>query len=519
MKYIKDLIIPDNDSENYTKRSKKDLFNQLFIAKDKLHDVLDSNRYFLIGEKGTGKTAYAVYLSNNDYKNTFSTLKYIRETEYTKFIEMKNSKNLQLSDYESVWKVLLLLLVSQEISNVARNSLLKKVQNLFAYQELKRIINEFTNHAFTPELINAMKLIDNDEFVAKFKNSSAEVGASNSQTIEQQHKYFNLSLLKLEEEFKKAIKNIKLGKNYIVFIDGIDIRPSSISQQDYIECLKGLTNAIWNLNQDYFGNLKDTRGNAIKIMLLIRPDIYMKMDLQNQGTKIYNNSVVLSWLTTYKTYRKSNLFLLANTVLSYNQHGKQKAERYYFDYYFPYTIRGKNSSYNDSAFIDFLRYSFYRARDIITILGLLKDSADNTQKTFIKEDFNNILFDFSQYLLMEIRDYFKFYYEEKDFNFLRNFLLLFHEEVRFDMQTFNNKYRTYIDKKDLPSYAQTAENFLQFLFELNIIGYINIHDDGSERYHWCFRERSMSNPVPQINLHAEVYYIHHGLHASLRIRR
>jgi len=516
MQSIQNLIIPDNDSENYTQRSKKTFFNKMFIAKDKLTDVLDPSRYFLIGEKGTGKTAYAVYLSNNDYKNTFSTLKYIRETEYTKFIEMKNSKNLQLSDYESVWKVLLLLLVSQEIHNVTRNSLLKRVQNLMAYYELKKIIDDFTSNAFTPELINAMKLIDNDEFIAKFQNSNVEVGETSSQSKEQHHNYFNLSLLNLENKFKKAIQNIKIGKNYIVFIDGIDIRPSSISQQDYIECLKGLTNAIWNLNQDYFGSLKDTKGNSIKIMLLIRPDIYMKMDLQNQGTKIFNNSVVLSWLTSYQKYRDSNLFLLADKVLSYQQ-SEEKEDGSYFDYYFPYKIRGQHGVYQDSAFIDFLRYSFYRARDIITILSLLKNKTINTQ-TFTKDDFNSILIDFSQYLLMEIRDYFKFYYEEDDFNFLRNFLLLFHENVRFNLETFKLKYEEYVIGKDIPSCAQSAEGFLQFLFELNIVGYVNLHDDGSERYHWSFRERSMSNPVPQINLHAEEYNIHHGLHAALGIK-
>jgi len=32
----------------------------MFIAKDKLTDVLDLNRYFLIGEKGTGKIAYTI---------------------------------------------------------------------------------------------------------------------------------------------------------------------------------------------------------------------------------------------------------------------------------------------------------------------------------------------------------------------------------------------------------------------------------------------------------------------------
>ncbi|MGB3614491.1 MAG: hypothetical protein WBA10_11930, partial [Elainellaceae cyanobacterium] len=72
--------------------------------------------HFLIGEKGTGKTAYAVFLTNNSYKNTISNLAYIRETEYRKFVYLKRNRQLDLTDYVSIWKVILLLLVSKHIS-------------------------------------------------------------------------------------------------------------------------------------------------------------------------------------------------------------------------------------------------------------------------------------------------------------------------------------------------------------------------------------------------------------------
>ncbi len=44
---------------------------------------------FLLGEKGTGKTAYATFLSNSEYKNNKSILKYINGTDYEKFYELK----------------------------------------------------------------------------------------------------------------------------------------------------------------------------------------------------------------------------------------------------------------------------------------------------------------------------------------------------------------------------------------------------------------------------------------------
>lgn len=526
-KKIVELVIPENDAENFRRSENRQLFNHLFVAKEYLEQIINPGKYFLIGEKGTGKTAYAVYLANNNYKETFSTIKYIRETEYAKFIEMKKSKNLQLSDYEAVWKVLLLLLVSQEVHNVCRTNLWQKIKNLTAYQEIKKLIDEFTGKAFTPELLTAMNLIDDNEFVLKLKAMSIVDAEQKMKTTSQlSSQSFSLSLLEIESKFKKAISQIKLGKNYILFIDGIDIRPTSISQEDYVECLKGLTNAIWNLNQDFFACVKDRAGFNIKIVLLIRPDIFMAMDLQNQSTKIHNNSVVLSWLTTYQDYRNSKLFQLADKILTFNNDVKEEEISIgkYFDDYFPYKVPSKRAiNEDDPSFVGFLRFSFYRARDIVTLLDLMKKNVTDPHQTeFKKQNFDNIQAAFSHYLWMEIRDYFKFYYKDDDFDFLRNFLVLFNENVRFKYEYFEEKYNYHIGLNPTtlpPQYAKTVQALLQFLYELNIIGYVEYNAMELPRVHWCFRERYMSNPTPNVKLDAQEYRIHHGLHAALKIEQ
>src|SRR3972149_6828848 len=101
MKPIRELNLGFGDAENYRRRENKDLFNTIFVKNDFLDKLLDSSSYFLIGEKGTGKTAYSVFLNNNEYKETVSHLKYLRETDYQKFVTLKTEKHLQLSDYAS----------------------------------------------------------------------------------------------------------------------------------------------------------------------------------------------------------------------------------------------------------------------------------------------------------------------------------------------------------------------------------------------------------------------------------
>ena len=80
-----------------------------------MDELCEPNVTFLIGEKGTGKTAYSVFLSNNNYNNILATTRYVRETEYQKFIALKREKHLALSDFSSIWKVIIYLLMAKQI--------------------------------------------------------------------------------------------------------------------------------------------------------------------------------------------------------------------------------------------------------------------------------------------------------------------------------------------------------------------------------------------------------------------
>ena len=84
MKTVSELSFGFRDAESYKNKENKEFFNEVFLRTHALDELCDQNRYFLVGEKGTGKTAYAVYLTNNHYKNNFSSIRYIRETRVSK---------------------------------------------------------------------------------------------------------------------------------------------------------------------------------------------------------------------------------------------------------------------------------------------------------------------------------------------------------------------------------------------------------------------------------------------------
>ena len=332
----------------------------------------------------------------------------------------------------------------------------------------------------------------------------------------------------IEQKFKEAFSNIKLKNNHILFIDGIDIRPDSVPFNDYLDCIKGLANAIWSLNNDFFPTIKDSKGRA-RIVMLVRPDIFESLGLQNLNTKIRSNSVLLDWVTEYKNYKNSKLFLLIDNLLKSQQDDKKIKNSVAWQEYFPYdsrntqNIRGiEEGEY--TSFIEFLRYSYYRPRDIITMLEFLQKNVEEGRKKFRKEDFDNRTFlnNYSYYVLGEIKDQLLFYYQLEEYETFLKFFEFLNGKVAFDYSEYLrifDKYIKYIDStsKTKPKFTTSANEFLQFLYDLNIICYVEYSKDKQEKFFsWCFKEKNYSNLSPKVKEERE-YQIFYSLTKALHL--
>jgi hypothetical protein len=54
----------------------------------------------------------------------------------------------------------------------------------------------------------------------------------------------------------------------------------------------------------------------------------------------------------------------------------------------------------------------------------------------------------------------------------------------------------------------TANDFLQFLYELNVICYVEDVEDHKSFIHWCFRDKTYSNFSPKVKegVRYEIFY-------------
>ena len=526
MKKIKDLNLGYSDAINYTQRGNKQVLSDIFVKNDYLDKLLNNNVYYLIGEKGTGKTAYAAYLSNTEYKNTKSVLKFIQSTDYTTFHELKKRQMIDVSGYTDIWKTILLLLISKSITDSEITSSIFNKSNL---SNLLKAIDQYYNSAFSPEIVHALKIVDRSDLAAKLVCSYAEVGGEKSSTIEFDEQRLQMNLYYICNKFSDCLGTLKLNKNVTLFIDGIDIRPSQIPYEEYLDCIKGLVHASWSLNTELFPNVRDSRGQ-LRIVLLLRPDIFNSLSLQNATNKLADNSVYLEWRTTYTEYPTSYLYRIGCKLVSHSQEIKtDKDELAVWERYFDWQIPSSSPERRDydTAFMEFLRISLSRPRDIQRILNILQnimiernlgDKESFDLKTYRSDRFQN---EYSEYFLSSLKDQLSFYYSEEDYRHFRKFFEYF-DDANFEFEDYEIAYNNFVEyimnnAKDIPPFVDDPKEFMQLLYDCNVIAAIEV--DGGY-YHFSYREKSPSNIAPEVPYGKEyVYRFHYGMYKKTKLGR
>lgn len=289
--------------------------------------------------------------------------------------------------------------------------------------------------------------------------------------------------------------------------------------------MKGLGNAIWSLNNDFFPSIRDSKGR-FRSVLLLRPDIFNSIGLQNLTNKVRDNSVYLDWRTTYPSYRTSSIFELSDKLLSVQQDQAFEIGQAW-DYYFPWKSYSTSPAReHDDSFIKFLRLSYSRPRDIISIMQILQDEFIKAHKDrsgiFSENDLNNKDFQnkFSEYLMGGIKDQLSFYYNDQDYDMFLRFFNFLDGRYQFNYEEYIEVYNQFTDfildhHDNIPEFVESPDKFIQFLYDTNIICYIE-DTDTEPLFRWCYRERNPSDISPKVKLNQR-YNIHYGLHKALNV--
>ena len=275
------------------------------------------------------------------------------------------------------------------------------------------------------------------------------------------------------------------------------------------------------------------------VVLLVRPDTFLRTALHNLNTKLRDNSVFLTLITTYKEYRTSLLFKVADRLLSAQQLPPTTKLGEAWDHYFTFfaeteIISDAAKEVETSSFLSFLRFSYYRPRDITSMIGTIQDiirTKKGRADYVTGDDFNNPSFrdSHSEYLLGEIRDQLLFYYSQDEYDLFLQFFSHLKGKRKFSYDEFVDAFNEFMVEcsaanKVLPQFFDSGNTFLQFLYEQNVICYKEREPGeqgaaASEPFiRWCFRERSLSNMAPKVRVGVD-YEIFYGLSKALNVGR
>lgn len=516
--HISELRDPFNDAVNYKSRQEKDFFNRIFVRTDDLTDCLKPSIYYLIGEKGSGKTAYATYLESNDVQGAKCKLSTMTETQYKRFIALKKRGKLEYSDFANIWRPMLLNMVAQALVQKSKGYLASFTGK---FDVIEAEIETFNKDALNPEVEVAFEMVSEQADVMEVGNGNVgKISTSDKATSTDKSELIKHHLLEKEIRLKQALADLSIANNHILFVDGIDYRPEGISYLDYLNCVKGLGEAVWQLNAEFFNGIRDSKGR-IKIVLLVRPDVFHALNLYNSNSRVRDNAVLLDWTTTEVGMLDSRLYEAAGKYFSSHQSfpiGDVQAANQYF-----------SANESDTIFRRLLRASFQKPRDLLTFIKIARNvsakrlgrgSEDRFRSDIVKNsDFTK---EYAGYLLGEVLDYAAFYMSQDDFFLFIKFFQYLDGKAEFNYVDFKiafGKFKNWINGETVKAteYLRDPEALLQFFYDVNIIGYSEVLGTSHAQFiHFSYRERTLTNIAPKIKT-AGLLLINPGISKALDI--
>ena len=218
---------------------------------------------------------------------------------------------------------------------------------------------------------------------------------------------------------------------------------------------------------------------------------------------------------------------MANKLLLHSQIGKEATE--IWEQYFDWKLKSSNPEMrkSDTAFMEFLKISLSRPRDIQRILSLVQEimlerDLGDLEKfdydTYNSDRFQNM---YSEYFLSSLKDQLSFYYSEEDYKHFKKFFDFFNGP-QFTFEEYQVAYNKYVDyilgnAKEIPKFVEDPKMFLQLLYDSNVI--TAIEKDG-RYFHFSYREKSPSNIAPEVPYAKGIEYrFHYGLYKKTKMGR
>lgn len=386
---IEDLNFGNVEGKNEFNNDKiEDLYLDIFDA----NKVLKEKKYYIYGNKGTGKTSLLRYLEYKVSKDKTKTLiilfKDIKKniSIYSKFKKLIQESLDHDMATQAFWQWLLLSIIVQENEiEVEANKLIFNSKDKF----FKKISNLFM--AITQGLKGKYK---QDNFELEMDISKIKFDGD-SDSLEEAGDNI---------DYLTNIVNMNLKDDYYIFIDELETSSITSTHREDSILIKNLINSISFLN-----NIHNKLNIIVAVRTEILDNIYTIGDEINK--LLESEGVEVKWIYDNYNIRHPLIEMIIKkmklSMIEYSPKNEQEirmeTNNNIFTRWFPEQLLSElNSRKGDNAKI-LLHNTWLKPRDLVRFMNIMREKAKKNH-TFKRKNYDDAVKEYSQKAWVEIKE-------------------------------------------------------------------------------------------------------------------
>ncbi len=468
-----------------------------FLDRDYTNKILNKTKYFVIGRKGTGKSALYTWINNRSLEkgHLCSNVK-LGDFPVEKLYGLKDPSFALPYQYQTICKNMILNEMAKLIVNDEYHIANEQYNSLRDY--ISKSIGTDLDDCFRQTIQKAKQI--NGSLSINGLGLCAESGDSETYNYHCNEEMSHVNTILQDTIIKYLISYNNCEKShFLVQIDGLDenynqITTNSDRSYDYLQFLISLMKANYSINQIIHQKCND----IARCIIYIRSDIFNIIhgyDAESARWEQYSET--LSWVVEGHRWQHNDLRSLINRRIyaslgAMTNDGFSQVFHYKaidIEYRKRHGNRDNGNIYEKNIFKYIVNRSFHRPRDIIQFCIKIQEESCK-EGTLNFKAFNLAEREYSLWFLSEITN--EIAPKISNYKVLFAFLRTLGSKPT-TITTFRNLYENYEE-----IIGMNSTELLNYLYDTGIIS--NINDKG-EWFSIVRNEKSRLNPDIKIILH------------------
>lgn len=461
------------------------LLKSYFIDNSYWAKLIIGKPFFIIGRKGTGKSAIYTWLYEQQFKEGILienlSFKYF---PFDKLLKLSDDDFSKPNQYQSIWRNIILselavLIVKDALSIIDEEytELRKYVEHRFG-NDLTELHKKVTSTTNKTEAGLQLKIFSACKSAAKSMDIGD--GFDNITVINRRLEFLICSYLKRNQNRRYVLQFDQLDDNYSTFINN----------QAYFQCIISLFKTIYDLNVSF-----DYQNLLVKIIAYLRSDIFYEINSYDPESSRWDDyKYVLNWaIINKRDWLNPPLLELINRRIKVS-YPLIKTKSPFHTLFCEDEIEILEGEYKIKPFKYIVHRTFHRPRDIVQFCKYIQKEV-KTSKQFDYRTIFNAEKEYSSWLLSEISN--EIGPQLKSTKTLYAFLRTLGEKP-FTKEQFISKFLRGRNE----NINKSPQALMRYLYSLGVISNINYVDGSRELYSIIRNERTQLDESLKMILHS-----------------